>query len=148
MRKFLLLLASVILGCGKPTQDELLARYLTNHADIKAAHYPKAVVVVSEDGCGHCNRAFADMVRPRTSNSNCLFIVRLEGGSLDMNGFMEKGPNLSFDDDRAFKKLGILQGSGLILLDGENIDTVIPVQLDNIQGRLERIRFLMDSIQG
>lgn len=92
-------------SCVPGSQDARLSRYLQEQIGLTERQFPKAIVVVSEDGCPHCDRAFADLVRPRTSLRDCLFLIRIDGTTVDLHGFMVETQNVRFDDDRSFKKL-------------------------------------------
>ncbi len=137
----------LLYSCSGPSKDELLTQYLITHFNRPEDRFPKAIVVVAEDGCIHCDRAFADLVRLRTSNPDILFVVRIEGSAVDMHGFMEESERMHFDDDRSFKQLGILAGSGLILMEESHIDTIIPIQLEGIEEQLSCIESALDAIR-
>lgn len=136
---------SVLQSCGGPTSDDQLISYIRNDLHIPPEHEPKAIFVVTEDGCTACDRAFSDLLRVHTSSPSCLFVVRAEGRSIDLNGFLEETNSVRFDDG-GFQELGILDGSGVILLENERIDTIIPLRVEEIQEQLTYIRGVIDSI--
>jgi len=144
-RVLLLMLLLTGAGCGKPDSDQLLRRYLVDDIGLNKEQLPSAIFVITEDGCPTCDRAFANLVRPRTSTSRCLFLVRAEGRSVDLNGFLNETENVRFDNG-TFKDLGILKASGLILLDNDRVDTVIALQASEISKQLFYITSLLDSL--
>lgn len=134
-------------ACGVQDRDARLQRYLLEELDIPADQMPKVIVVIAEDGCTACNRSFANLVRPRTSTSDCLFLVRAEGRSVDLNGFLTETENIRFDDG-GFKELGLLRTSGLIVFRDNVIDTVIALRVEEIDRQLSYTVDLLDSITG
>ena len=65
-----------------------------------------------------------------------------------MEGLLSETENIRFDYDRSFKKLGLLDGSGVVLLRKDRIDTVIPLRVHEIKPQLAYMAHLLDSISG
>jgi len=65
--------------------------------------------------------------------------------SIDMNGFLEEKDNLRFDDG-SFRRLGILQGSGIILMKDENIDRIVPLERTDMTEQLALFDSIMDTM--
>lgn len=140
------LLLFMVTACGTPDQERLLKRYLTQDLGLKEGQFPSAIFVVTEDGCPSCDRAFADLVRTRTSARGCLFLVRAEGRSVNLNGFLEETAQIRFDNDGSFKELGLLKASGVILLKNNQVDTIISLRAAEIQHQLASLVVLLDSL--
>lgn len=143
----LLVLSIWCLGCDRPAPEELLVQYFEQQIGISPDKWPKAIFVISEDGCPACNRAFANMVRPRTTVPQCLFLVRAQGVVVDLNGFLQETDQVRFDDG-SFKQLGLLKGSGMILLNGNKVDTIINLDATEIGKQLMAMTALLDSLGG
>ena len=136
----------LIWACSTENKDARLQSYLENEIGLTSDQLPTAIFVITEEGCPTCDKLFADLVRPRTETPSSLFIVRAEGSTVDMNGFLEETDQIRFDYDRTFKRLGILHASGVILLNEGRVDTVIDIQASNIRDQLAYMTALLDSL--
>lgn len=135
----------LIMACSAPDESARLRAYLTKNIGLAAGHLPSAVIVITEDGCNACDSKFADLMRLRTGCQRCLFIVRAEGMSIDMNGFLEPTDNLRFDDG-SFRRLGILQASGMILMQDGRIDRILALERTDIGSQLALFECILDTI--
>ena len=149
MRIFIFMLLNFSLfGCQQSqNKDVLLNKYLIQHLGIQHENIPSVIVVVTEDGCPACDRSFADLVRERTSVPKCLFVVRATGASIDLSGFLNETDQIRYDDDGAFKALGLLKASGFILLDHGRLDSVISIRVDEYKEQLTFVTSLLDSLE-
>jgi len=75
-----------------------------------------------------------------------LTVIRAEGRYLNLNGFMTETWNMRFDDDGSFKALGLLNGSGLVLLENGHIDTIIEFRSDDLRGQIDFASSVLDSL--
>lgn len=132
-------------GCTEQDESSALQEYLSG-TFTHATDPPVAIFVITEDGCPACDRAYADLVRARTSCSKCRFIIRADGSSVNLNGFLAESNNMHFDDGR-FKQLGLLNGSGFIVLRGQEIDTIVSLRVDNIHEQLSYIQVVLDTLR-
>lgn len=135
-----------VVGCSNNSDHAELKNYLIDKLGIPHDQLPSAIFVVTEEGCPACQKAFADLVRPRTTCPQCLFLVRAEGSSIDLNGFLEETDRIRFDYDRTFKDLGLLKGSGVVLLQQDRIDTIIPLRVEEIKAQLINMNTILDSL--
>ncbi len=141
----LILTLVLLLACGQDRDDSALRDYVrTTFGDMPLTDV-SAIFVITEDGCPVCDRRFAELVRPRVGCERCLFIIRAQGSAFSMKGFMDERPNLRFDDG-TFKRLGLLQGSGVIVLQEGHIDRVLPMDVDGIEAQLAFAGELLDSL--
>jgi hypothetical protein len=138
------LILALLAGCGTSDRDHALQNYLTERFGIQNGHTTAFVFVLAEEGCPMCDRRFADLLRERTDCVNCLFILRAQGSSFSLKGFLEKSPNTRFDDG-SFKSLGLLDGSGAILLNEGRIDSIIPLKVEEIDQQLSYFATLLRS---
>jgi hypothetical protein len=138
----------VLLGssCDSLSRDERLQRYLEDELNLNKDQFPTAIFIVTEEGCPTCNRAFADLVRPLVSTPHCLIIIRAEGRSVDLNGFLTETDQVRFDDNGSFKKLGLLEGSGLILLNESQVDTILKFEITDLAQQIAYASDLLESI--
>lgn len=134
-----------LVACVTPDKSGVLLNYLGETFRSSHNGLPSAIVVITEDGCSACDSKFADLMRSRTECQRCLFIIRAQGMSVDMNGFLDEKENLRFDDG-SFKRLGILEASGVILMKDKSIDRVIPLERAHMGEQLTRFEAILDSI--
>lgn len=142
------MLASLVLvSCGTfESKDRRLSKHLTEHMGFHQDSLPSLIAVVTEEGCPACDRSFADLVRKRTSVPQCLIVVRASGASIDLNGFLSETSQIRFDDDGTFRSLGLLNGSGLVVLHENRIMSVIELVPDELEPQLKRITYMLDSL--
>lgn len=137
------LCALAIFGCGEADKDQQLVEYLRNNLGYGApAELPKAIFVLTEEGCPACDRAYADALRPFADSPNCLFLVRAEGRTINMTGFLDQTDRIRYDDG-AFKDLNLLSASGVILLHDSAIDTIIALNAAEIRGQIALVNGLL-----
>ncbi len=135
----------LLMACGQGQEDSALRDYVrTTFGDMPLTDV-SAIFVITEDGCPVCDRRFAELVRPRVGCERCLFIIRAQGSAFSMKGFIDERPNLRFDDGM-FRSLGLLQGSGVIVLQEGHIDRVLPMDVDGIEAQLAFAGELLDSL--
>lgn len=140
------LFALAIIGCGEADKDQLLIDYLRNNLGYGGqAELPKAIFVLTEEGCPACDRAFADALRPFADSPNCLFLVRAEGRTINMSGFLDQTDRIRFDDG-TFKELNLLTASGVILLHDSAIDTVINLNATEIRVQIALVNGLLRDL--
>lgn len=140
------LFALAIIGCGEADKDQLLVDYLRNNLGYgDQAELPKAIFVLTEEGCPACDRAFADALRPFADSPNCLFLVRAEGRTINMSGFLDQTDRIRYDDG-AFKELNLLKASGVILLHDSAIDTVINLSATEIRVQIALVNGLLRDL--
>lgn len=134
-------------GCDQPDQDQRLANYLKHNLGIASTEQmPKAIFVLTEDGCPACDRAFADAIRPYGSSPNCLFVIRAEGRSVNMTGFLEQTDRIRYDDG-SFKELSLLPASGVIIIHDGAVDTIISLHAAEIRAQIGHVNALLRELQ-
>jgi hypothetical protein len=134
----------VVHGCTMHQEEQkLLQGYVQQEFAIE--ELPRAILVISDEGCPVCNRAFLDAIGRHTSTRNTLFLVQAVGLSMDMGAFIKETPNVRFDDGQ-FAQLGILKGSGMILTHNGEVDEVLQISAQGLEGQLHRINHVLDSL--
>lgn len=136
----------LVCACSTDNKDALLRSYLRDQMGLSSSQLPTAIFVITEEGCPTCDKLFADLVRPRTDTPSSLFLVRAEGSTVDLSGYLEETDQIRFDYDWSFKRLGIIKGSGVVLLNEGRIDTVVEIQASNISHQLAYMTSLLDSL--
>lgn len=99
----------------------------------------KAILVVTEQGCLPCNRAFANMLEEHLKDPHALFWVSAMGVGVDISPFRSLPDRVVWDYDDRLKASGILKGSGAIILQQGRIDTIIHIQSWNIDEALAQV---------
>lgn len=135
----------LLMACGQGQEDSALRDYVRTTFGETPLTNVSAIFVITEDGCPVCDRRFAELVRPRMGCERCLFIIRAQGSAFSMKGFMDERPNLRFDDG-TFKRMDLLQGSGVIMMQEGRIDRILPISVDGIEAQLVFAGELLDSL--
>lgn len=139
---FLLIIAGLLGACGgspPATAYEQLDRLLDTARGPGTLERTRAIVVVSEEGCMPCNRKLAEAMGEALDDTTALFVVSAMGAGVDISPFLDRPGQVIWDRKENLRKSGILSGSGAIFLSDGRIDTIIPVQLEGLQERLEAI---------
>jgi hypothetical protein len=139
------LIAIALSACSASDRNTKLRHYLEHDLGLHGENLPTAIFVITEDGCPSCDRALADLLRSRTTVPHCLFLVRAEGLAIVLKGFLSETDQVRIDDG-GFKKLGILEGSGLVLLKNNKVDTVMELQVGQASQQFKRMTRLLDSL--
>lgn len=141
--KQIFLVLAVVIGSCRPSpsrpkdavslkMDELIHRYRGN-MDLDSL---RAVMVITEEGCVPCSRAFSALVADHMDDPKVLFWVSAQGMSLDISTFKAHPGRVIWDDDHALQRSGILEGTGAIMLHDGEVDTVISVDANNLEAQL------------
>ncbi len=136
IRLLVLLLAAILAGCSPSDLDAVLHRYLSEELSVPDPNRLKAIICIAEEGCPSCDRTFAAMTREFQNTPGSLTIVHAIGSAVDMTGLTQESEYLRYDPSGRFFALGLLKGSGLILLREGRIDTVIPASNPGFDQRL------------
>jgi hypothetical protein len=136
---------ALLLACGADADERALHEYVQAHFGAAGMDSVGAIFVLTEEGCPVCDRRFADLVRPRLGCARCLFIVRAQGGAFSLKGFLDERENIRFDDG-TFKKLGLLEGSGLLRLREGRIERIMPIHVEGIDAQLSYASNVLDSL--
>ena len=134
-------------SCTQPIADEQLDRHLEDALGIPFEKKPRIIIHITEQGCPVCNRGFADMVRPFTHNPDLLVIVHASGTSIDLTGFLRETNTIRHDDTGLFRTVGLLKGSGLIVLENGRIDTIIPVRSSELEEQLIYMQTILNGLR-
>lgn len=132
-------------ACRPPNKDSTLLNYLESEYGITKDRSPKAIFLITEDGCKACNRGFSDQLRQWVDLKSCLFIIRADGSTINLNGFLDETENIRYDDG-SFGSLGLLEGSGMIVLNGGKIDSIIPLTTDDYGDQIIFVNSFLDSL--
>lgn len=146
-----LVLLSMLLACDDT--DTLTADVNSRRIEALIQYYEpaitlddlKAILVVSEEGCLTCNRAFAHLAEAHLSDSTILLWMSAVGTGLDISSFKAHRDRIIWDLDDLLKKEGLLLGSGAILLKNARIDTIIRIDARNLGQTLDHLAALMDG---
>lgn len=102
------------------------------------------VLVLTDAGCPSCNRSFMRFITDHVDRPATRVVVSAVGRHFDISGLLDRKGSIIWDNTDGFVELGILEGSGAVLLDGGRVDTVIPLQAADIERSLaylkERLR--------
>lgn len=101
----------------------------------------KAAVVLSEEGCMQCNKAFGQWMAAHIEDPRYFFIIEAIGTRVDISPFEGASQRTYWDRDQGFQSLGLLEGSGAIFFKEDRIDTI--VKLDALQLNAQ-IQFIED----
>jgi len=96
----------------------------------------QAVMVLTDVGCIGCNRSFSEFVMRYIEDPRVCIVVSAGGQHFDISALLEKKDRIVWDDASAFKDLGLLSGTGAVLLNDHEVDTVIPMRPDDISSSL------------
>lgn len=127
----LLLIISIEFGCsiknvnkGKPILSYLDKNFSEFNSKDKAC-----ILLLTEDGCIHCNQAYAKFLKSNFINKKKSYIIICASGAyVDLAPFNINGlsKNVYEDKKETFKKK-IFPYSSAIFLDNKKIDTIIQI---------------------
>lgn len=118
-----------------------LKEYLYTISDSIHIESIKYVVYITEKGCPSCQSIFSDIASNHFINKkNTLLIINSYGQGTDISHFLsDTVKNVIFEHTDNFKDLGFFQYSGFIALNTNHIDTIIEINSDGIQDKIDYI---------
>jgi hypothetical protein len=127
-------------GCvpERAQQWKRIAGFLEEHGG--SAQGVRTVLVLTDEGCPSCNKALAGFIVDHLDRAGTRVVVSAAGRHFDISPLLERREAIIWDDAEAFGELGILNGSGAVLLTEEQVDTVIPIRAADIEQSLAFIQ--------
>lgn len=99
----------------------------------------RAVLVLSEQGCLPCNKAFARFAERHLADTTALLLINAVGTRIDLGPFLDSNERVIMDTDGLIATNGLLHGSGAIMLRAGAVDTIIPIQARDLTNTLEHL---------
>jgi len=148
--KLFILLVFIFVSCSsneskiknnRCNANDSLMEYLHTISDSVHIDSIKYVVYITEKGCPSCQSYFSEIASNHFINKkNTLLIVNSYGQGIDISYFLsDTVKNVVFEYSDNFKNLGILKYSGFIELNNNQIDTIIDINPDEIQSKIDYI---------
>ena len=140
----ILLLSSVLFfqSCESKTRFSKVGDFFLENYDVDISSYHSIVVLSSAGDCIKCNNSFSKEMAKFINSSN-LFLVCERGNNIDISGYLVPQANILFDYSNKFADLKITEGSAIIVLGENEIDTIITV---NVESKLDCISFFKSQL--
>jgi hypothetical protein len=100
----------------------------------------RAVLVITEEGCIPCSRAFAELVSSHLDDPSILFWISAKGTGIDISSFKAQPDHVIWDYDHDLQRSGLLGTTGAILLKGGEVDTIISIDARRLEPTLAFLR--------
>lgn len=148
--KLLLLLVGTLLILSCNRQDNLIVNSKTTLTNFfKTNNIPhndktSLILVLSEEGCLNCDKSFSNLLQKFINNPNALILITASGTRIDISSFQHDSiKNVFFDDRNEFSKLNLIEHSGAIFLNKNQIDTIVSIEASEIE---KQFQFINDNI--
>ena len=129
----------LFLTCVGPVRRwDVLNTYLKEHMG-NGSHGVRVVFHLSERGCLPCNKGLMELMEVHRSDPAVVLVISAPGDLLDLGGFLQDSSRVIWDTHGAFNDLGFGQGSGVVLLNDQRIDTAFTIQAREMQTQLDLI---------
>jgi hypothetical protein len=135
----------VLFGCSSPQKEnrDLLKSCISFLEQKKITIYTEqeqSIFFINETGCIACIKSFSNLITNYVNNKSTAIIISVSSSSLDISAFLnDTAANIYFDDNNEFKKATGLESSSAIFIKNESIDTVITIDINNLEEKLEYI---------
>lgn len=126
-------------------QNDQLERLVYVDGKVQQINDLKAIFVLTEEGCLPCNRSFGEIIENHLEDSTCLIWVTAMGTGLDISAYRSNEKHVIWDYEDRMRAVGILKGSGVILLQDGRIDTVI--QIGNARTVTASLNYLSNRLK-
>jgi hypothetical protein len=131
----------LLFSCGENknkiilNRDQTLVSILKDSLNIEKTY--SNIFVLTEDGCMACNKSFSVFMQ-NNYNENNLYLLAASGLIVDMSPFLDKVSKKEMIEMpiNYIQKHKILDGSGLIRMKGNKIDTIIRLNAENLSDQL------------
>lgn len=132
-RIILPLLLFWLLSCKTESQYDVLVNYLLNEHSYTLNENIQAIAVVSENGgCMNCNRSFSSFISTEINNPSVVFLVCSTGQRIDISPYINSqgAATVLLDQHDKFSETKILDGSGVIFIHQNIIDTIVKIDIE------------------
>lgn len=123
-------------SCSSINNSELakLKEYLDSHS--VSTDSLSAVLVLSDQGCPKCNRAFALFCADHLNDPSVCVLSTASGLRFDIGELLQDTTRILWVDQRDVTAFGISEGSGIILMAQGRIDTIIHIKASDLEPTL------------
>lgn len=142
---------SLLISCGPNTKEDKgpqtreIGKLVHAYKSDEDLGSLRAVVVITEQGCLPCNRAFSNLIDTHLNDPSLLIWVSAMGTSLDISAFKANPKQVIWDYDQTMQRSGLIDGSGVILLRGGAVDTVITLDARSLDPTLAYVSDVLDK---
>lgn len=99
-----------------------------------------SILLLDEIGCLSCIESYANLIANYVNYKNTVIVITATGARLDISAFLgDTANNIFFDDRQEFKKMTSLKNSSAIFFHNETIDTIVTIDINNLEEKLEYI---------
>lgn len=123
-------------SCSSPYASELheLQEYYGSHSI--STDSLGAVLVLSEQGCPQCNRAFALFCADHLNDPSVSVLSTASGLRFDMAELLQDTSRVLWADQHDVSAFGIAEGSGVILMEEGRIDSIVHIKASDLEPTL------------
>jgi hypothetical protein len=149
----LVLLLTVEVGC-KPqsandnsvTEMEQIASFLKkNGYQPSIDEGTRMILVLTDVSCPTCNKSYALFLEKYVADSTIAIVVSASPAALDISAFYnKKATNVVIDHRNQFRNFTSLKGSGAILLNKNEIDTIVELSAKRLE---EDFQFIEEQLK-
>lgn len=140
---FLVLLICTHISCTQIeiTGYEEIESYLIEEQHKKSLSSYDDIVVINEAGdCMNCNNSFSKAMAKHIDDESVLFLICTPGANVDISAYIsDEKNNVILDYHNKFGKLNLVNHCAIIELGNEKIDTIIQIDLNNVQKEVNNI---------
>jgi len=127
-------------SCRQDSRYQQIKRYF-NEIHHYTLHKDQIIIVISNNGCMHCNRSFASNNERYIENRNITFLITADGNYLDISNYMNR-KNVFFDNKKLLSDYNIPDKTKFIVIKDEKIDTVVNIAYNKLTNQVN----FLDSI--
>lgn len=148
LKWWLPLLLVVELGCeskavknSSATEIQQVNSFLKENDYQHLAHEDARMILVLTDvNCPTCNKSYALFLQKYVGDSTIAIVVSANPAMIDISAFYNKqATNVVIDHRNQFRNLTSLKGSGAILLNGNEIDTIVELSAKRLEADFQFI---------
>tara|TARA_R110002072_G_scaffold57704_1_gene148136 strand:- start:85 stop:519 length:435 start_codon:yes stop_codon:yes gene_type:complete len=100
----------------------------------------KMILVLTDISCPTCNKSYALFLEKYVTDSTVAIVVSASPTALDISAFYNKEvTNVVIDHRNQFRNLTSLKGSGAILLNKNEIDTIVELSAKRLEADFQFI---------
>lgn len=131
----------LIFSCSKVKDYEKIDSFLKSELNYKDLKDKEFLIVINEMGsCINCNNAFSKYMAKYIDSEKVLFLICSSGSRIDISMYINSEENhILYDMYNKFSGLNLINQSGIFKLKNEEIDTLIKINLKNINQNLNEL---------
>lgn len=145
----LLFLILVFTACdeGDKEYNQIVDFFDANYKGLTISSYDCIVVINEEGECMTCNNTFSLAMSNFIDNDNILFLISSAGGTIDISNYLadKERDNIALDFGRKFADLELIDHCAIINLEQNCIDTIIEIDLTNLQENVDLFTSMYSS---